>query len=153
MFVLVFIGGIIAWNNTSKEEMPDIEFDHAHVSARYPGATAEEVEHFLTKPLEDQIKGLDGVYRVSSTSSDGGTSISIDFEKDYSNLDEAVMEVRNAVLDTDLPDDVIDEINKLEDNKFSKITHTIQLRKLIIEWLRLTDQLVENNKIVYNGSK
>ena len=109
MFVIVFIGGIIAWNNTSKEEMPDIEFDHAHVSARYPGATAEEVEHFLTKPLEEQVKGLDGVYRVTSTSSDGGTSIGIDFEKDYPNLDEAVMEVRNAVLDADLPDDVTDE--------------------------------------------
>ena len=38
--------------------------------------------------------------------------------------------------------DYIDEINKLEDSKFTKITHTIQLRKLIIEWLRLTDMLV-----------
>jgi len=109
LFVVVFIGGIVAWNNTGKEEMPDVEFDHAQVSARYPGATAEEVEHFLTKPLEEQIKGLDGVYRISSTSSDGGTSISIDFEKDYPNLDEVVMEVRNAVLDADLPDDVTDE--------------------------------------------
>ncbi|MCF7908273.1 MAG: efflux RND transporter permease subunit [Candidatus Omnitrophica bacterium] len=109
MFVVVFIGGVIAWNNTGKEELPDIEFDHAHVSARYPGATAEEVEHFLTKPLEEQIKGLDGVYRVNSTSSDGGTSISVDFEQNYPDLDEAVMELRNAVLDTDLPDDVTDE--------------------------------------------
>lgn len=107
--VVVFIGGIFAWNNTGKEELPDIEFDRAHVTARYPGATAEEVEHFVTRPLEDEVKGIDGVYRVTSTSSDGGTNIDVEFEKGYPNIDEALMEVRNAVLDVDLPDDVIDE--------------------------------------------
>ena len=109
IFVIVFIGGVLAWNNTSKEKMPDIEFDHAHVTARYPGATAEEVEHFVTKPLEDQVKGIDGVYRITSTSSDGSCNLSIDFEQDYPDIDEALMEVRNAVLDADLPDDVIDD--------------------------------------------
>lgn len=106
---VVLVGGVIAWQNTSKEEMPDIEFDHAHINANYPGATAAEVEHFVTKPLEEQVKGLDGVYRITSTSSDGSTNITVEFEKDYPNLDEALMDVRNAVLDVKLPDDVIDE--------------------------------------------
>ena len=103
MFVIVFIGGIFAWNHTSKEEMPDIEFDHAHIRVGYPGATAEEVEHFVTRPIEDQVKGVDGVYRITSTSSDGGASVGIDFEQDYPDIDEALMEVRNAVLDVKLP--------------------------------------------------
>jgi hypothetical protein len=38
--------------------------------------------------------------------------------------------------------DYIDQINQLEESKFNKINHTIQLRKLIVEWLRLTDKLV-----------
>ncbi|MCF7908274.1 MAG: TolC family protein [Candidatus Omnitrophica bacterium] len=42
--------------------------------------------------------------------------------------------------------DYIDEINKLEDNKFTKITHTIQLRKLIVEWLRLNDLLITQDE-------
>ncbi|MBU0634021.1 MAG: efflux RND transporter permease subunit [Candidatus Omnitrophica bacterium] len=109
LVLTVLIGGVFAWNNTSKEEMPDIEFDHAHVTASYPGATAEEVEHFVTKPLEDQIKGLDGVYRITSSSSDGSANISVDFEQGYPNLDEALMELKNVVLDVKLPDDVIDE--------------------------------------------
>lgn len=109
VFVVIFIGGIFAWNNTSKEELPDIEFDHVHITASYPGATAEEVEHFVTKPLEDQVKGIDGVYRVTSTSSDGGCNIGIDFEQNYPDIDEALMEVRNAVLDVKLPDDVRDD--------------------------------------------
>jgi len=109
ILITVFIGGIFAWNNTSKEELPDIEFDHAHVTARYPGATAEEVEHFVTKPLEDQIKGIDGVYRITSTSSDGSTNINVEFEQDYADIDEALMELRTVVLDVDLPDDVLDD--------------------------------------------
>lgn len=44
--------------------------------------------------------------------------------------------------------DLIDEVNKLEDNKFNKITHTIQLRKLIVEWLRLSDSLITEKDIL-----
>ncbi|MFH1645964.1 MAG: TolC family protein [Candidatus Omnitrophota bacterium] len=39
--------------------------------------------------------------------------------------------------------DFIDEVNKLEENKFNKIYHEIQLKRFIIEWLRLTDELVK----------
>ncbi|MFC2140415.1 efflux RND transporter permease subunit [Candidatus Auribacterota bacterium] len=109
MFVVVFIGGVFAWNNTSKEEYPDIEFDHCHIVANYPGATAEEVEHFVTKPIEDQVKGIDGVYRVTSMTSDGGCNVNVDFEPTYENVDETLMEIRNAVLDVELPDDIRDE--------------------------------------------
>ena len=45
--------------------------------------------------------------------------------------------------------DFIDEVNKLETNKFNKVFHEIQLKRLIIEWLRLTDQLIAKNKIPY----
>ncbi|MBU1086914.1 MAG: TolC family protein [Candidatus Omnitrophica bacterium] len=43
--------------------------------------------------------------------------------------------------------DLIDEVNKLEDNKFNKIFHEIQLKRLIIEWLRLNDQLIKQNDL------
>ncbi|MEA3368825.1 MAG: efflux RND transporter permease subunit [Candidatus Ratteibacteria bacterium] len=109
ILIAVLIGGIFAWNNTGKEEMPDIDFDHANITASYPGATAEEVEHFVTKPFEEQVRGIDGIYRITSTSTDGGANITVEFEQDYSNLDEALMELRSAALDVNLPDDVIDD--------------------------------------------
>ncbi len=43
--------------------------------------------------------------------------------------------------------DLIDEINSLEDSKFSKITHIVKLRKFVIEWMRLTDDLVTKENI------
>ncbi len=107
--IAVLFAGVFSWTNIKKEEMPDITFDFVRVSAVYPGATAEEVEHFVTKELEDAVGGIDGVYRITSTASQGSTSVSIELEKGYPNRDEAITEIRNAVLDADLPEDVRDE--------------------------------------------
>lgn len=107
--VAVFIGGIFFWYNTSKEAMPDITFDIVRVSASYPGASGEEVEHFVTRPLEDAVKGLDGVYRVSSTSSAGRSSITVELEQNYREKNEAIAEIKSAVLDVNLPDEIADE--------------------------------------------
>lgn len=45
--------------------------------------------------------------------------------------------------------DLIDEVNKLEENKFNLISREVQLKRLIVEWLRLTDSLIKKNQIVY----
>ncbi|MCK4918149.1 MAG: efflux RND transporter permease subunit, partial [Candidatus Omnitrophica bacterium] len=107
--ISVFIGGIVSWKNIKKEEMPDVTFDNVRISAVYPGATAEEVEHFVTKELEEAVEGIDGVYQVTSTASQGSTRVNIELEQDYSDKDEAISEIRNAVLDVKLPDDIRDD--------------------------------------------
>jgi multidrug efflux pump subunit AcrB len=107
--IAVLFGGLYSWTSIKKEEMPDITFDFVRVSAVYPGATAEEVEHFVTKELEDVVGGIDGVSLVTSTASQGSTSISIELEKGYPNRDEAITEIRNAVLDADLPEEIRDK--------------------------------------------
>jgi len=109
IFLAVFIGGIFAWQQTSKEEMPAITFDTVRISARYPGASAEDVEYFVTRPIEEELRGLDGVYRVTSNSSVGQASISVELQQNYDAVAEAIIEIRNTVLDVDLPNDVIDE--------------------------------------------
>jgi len=111
MFIAVLVGGVLSWHNIKKEEMPDVTFDRVRISASYPGATAEEVEHFVTKPIEEEIQGLDGIYRITSTASQGNTSVSVEIEKTYPNKDELITEIRNAVLEVDLPDDIRDDPN------------------------------------------
>jgi len=109
IMLVVFVGGIFSWNQTRKEEWPDITFDNVRISVLYPGAPAEDVEYFVTKPIEKEVRGLDGVYRVSSTSSVGQANINIELEQNYKQIDEAITEIRNAVLDVDLPSEVIDD--------------------------------------------
>ncbi|MFC1521358.1 efflux RND transporter permease subunit [Elusimicrobiota bacterium] len=109
IYVCVLIGGIFAWQNTNKEEMPSVTFNRVRVSVSYPGAPAEDVEYFVAQPIEEKLRGLDGIYRVTSTCNVGQASISVELEHGLSNLDEAVMEIRNTVLDVKLPDGVIDD--------------------------------------------
>ena len=109
LFLTVLIGGALSWPGIKKEELPDITFDRVRISASYPGATAAEVEHFVTRKLEEVLEGLDGIYRVTSTASQEATQVTVELEQDYPNKDEAITEIRNAVLDADLPDDIRDE--------------------------------------------
>lgn len=109
IFIAVLIGGVVSWQNIKKEELPDVTFDLVRISANYPGATAEEVEHFVTKEIEEAVEGLDGVHRITSTASQGSASITVELEQDYKKKDEAVTEIRNAVSDVNLPVDIRDD--------------------------------------------
>lgn len=106
IFVAVLAGGIVSWQAIKKEELPDVTFDRVRISTIYPGATAEEVEHFVTKEIEEAVEGLDGVYRVTSTSSQGSASVTVELEQDYPKKDETITEIRNVVAGVDLPVDI-----------------------------------------------
>ncbi len=106
LFITILIGGILSWPNIKKEELPDVTFDFVRISATYPGATAEEVEHFVTKEIEEVLEGLDGIYRITSTASQESTRVMVELEKDYPDKNEAISEIRNAVLDANLPDEI-----------------------------------------------
>ncbi|MFH2137834.1 MAG: efflux RND transporter permease subunit [Candidatus Omnitrophota bacterium] len=109
IFIAVIIGGIISWQLLKKEELPDITFDRVTVSVSYPGATAEEVEYYVTKEIEERIQAVDGVYRVTSATSDGSSSVTAELELNISNKEEVITEIRNAALEADLPEDIIDD--------------------------------------------
>ena len=109
IFVAVILGGLFAWQEIKKEERPDITYDKVRVSASYPGATAEEVEHFVTRELEQELKAVDGVYRLYSSVSRGATTVTVELEKDIRNKNEAITEIRNAALATKLPPEVRDK--------------------------------------------
>ena len=109
LFVSVVFGGILAWQEIKKEERPDVTFDFVRITATYPGATAEEVEHFVTRELEQELKGVDGVYRIFSSVGRGTTTVTVELEKNYPDKDEAITEIRNAALAAELPPEVIDK--------------------------------------------
>ncbi|MFH1782578.1 MAG: efflux RND transporter permease subunit [Candidatus Omnitrophota bacterium] len=111
LFVTVFVGGIISWIQIPKEELPDITFDRVGISVSYPGASAEEVEYYVTRPIEEVIRGLDGIYSIASSTGTGRSSVNVEIDKNYTDKDEVITDIRNAVLDVDLPEDIIDDPN------------------------------------------
>ncbi|MFH1645834.1 MAG: efflux RND transporter permease subunit, partial [Candidatus Omnitrophota bacterium] len=109
LFITVFIGGVIAWNQISKEELPDVTFDNVRISVNYPGASAEDVEYYVTRPIEEELRGLDGIYSITSSSGVGSCNINVEIEKSYPDKDEVITDIRSSVLDVDLPDDIRDD--------------------------------------------
>ncbi|MBN1410216.1 MAG: efflux RND transporter permease subunit [Spirochaetales bacterium] len=102
----VFIGAVFLWDATGKEETPNITFDMVFISAYYPGATAEEVESLVTKPIEDSISGIDGINAVNSSSAQGSCSLRVELEDNNPNRDEVIQEIKDAVAALRFPADM-----------------------------------------------
>jgi outer membrane protein TolC len=74
----------------------------------------------------------------------------ITIAQDKIKLAEAIVEEekKNYSLGIVTLNDLIDEVNKLEDNKFNKIFHEVEMDRLVVEWLRLTDNLIQRNEVI-----
>lgn len=97
--------GVLIWVKIGKEEMPEFASDWLQITVSYPGSAAQNVELFITKPIEDELKGLSEIEEVVTTSSFGRSSVRVHFGSNLS-LDlmrEKVQEVKDLVNDVDLP--------------------------------------------------
>ncbi|MGL1902862.1 MAG: efflux RND transporter permease subunit [Fibrobacterales bacterium] len=109
-FVLfaVLITGYSLWHFTNKEEMPDFTFNRVSISIPYPGATAEETEYFIVHPIEEVLRGLDGIEEIVSTASTGRALVNVYLQKNIDDMNEVVADIRTSVLDVKLPDEVLE---------------------------------------------
>lgn len=106
--ILIMLVGIIAVRSLPIEQYPQIAPPTVSVSAVYPGADAETVENTVTQVIEQQMKGLDGLmYMSSSSSANGSASVTLTFENDV-NPDTAQVQVQNKLqaATSSLPADV-----------------------------------------------
>lgn len=95
--ILIMLVGIIAVRSLPIEQYPQIAPPTVSVSAIYPGADAETVENTVTQVIEQQMKGLDGLmYMSSSSSANGLASVTLTFENDV-NPDTAQVQVQNKL--------------------------------------------------------
>ena len=106
-FGLIFLS-IFVWRSIGKEEMPEFASNWVRINTTYPGAPAEDVELFVTRPLEDELKGVVGIEEVTTTSSVGSSSIRVVIDDSYPDKDEVVREIKDAALRADLPSEVRD---------------------------------------------
>ncbi|WP_299106359.1 efflux RND transporter permease subunit [uncultured Winogradskyella sp.] len=97
VFILAFfVFGIIGALSLKSSFFPLTESKIINVSIAYPGASPQEIEEGIVLQIEDNLKGLKGVDRVTSTSRENSGSITVEIEKGES-LDFMLLEVKNAV--------------------------------------------------------
>lgn len=94
--ILLCVIGAAAFFVLPIRELPNVDPPVVSVSTNYTGASAEVIESRVTEVIERQIAGIQGVDRISSTSRDGQSRISIEFKLDR-NIDDAANDVRDAV--------------------------------------------------------
>ncbi len=96
ILVMLFLFGYFAFSNIKTTFFPDIPSRTVMIAATYPGAAPEEIEEGVTIKIEDKLKGLTGIDRVTSTSSENFASIMVELELGY-DANIAVQEIKNAV--------------------------------------------------------
>ena len=90
------IFGVIAYRALPVSELPSVDFPTISVSASLPGASPETMAAAVATPLEGQFSTIAGLDSLSSTSSQGSTSITLQFSLDR-NIDAAAQDVQSAI--------------------------------------------------------
>jgi multidrug efflux pump len=115
--IIITIAGLMSYQALPKEQFPDIVVPTIFVSTIYPGASPQDMEALVTKPLEKEIKAISGVKKLTSSSVQDFSSIIVEFNT-TEDVKEAKQKVKDAVdkakpkLPTDLLDDP--EVAQLE---------------------------------------
>ena len=122
--LLIVVGGLYSYLTIPKESAPSIEIPTIVVTSIYPGASPDDVESVVTQPVEQEIGSISGIEELRSTSTEGVSSIVVEFTPDV-NLDKAYQEVNQAVdrAQSELPDAVEDpSVDEIDTSEFPIMT-------------------------------
>ncbi|MDA0652362.1 MAG: efflux RND transporter permease subunit, partial [Proteobacteria bacterium] len=105
----IVLFGIVAHGFLPIAELPNVDFPTVEVSANLPGASPETMAASVATPLENQFSQIAGVRKMTSVSSLGSTSVTLEFDLDR-NIDAAALDVQTAIstAQRSLPDDMPD---------------------------------------------
>ncbi|WP_158095123.1 efflux RND transporter permease subunit [Gottfriedia luciferensis] len=101
--VLVLIGGIYSAQKIQIETFPDVSFPAVAVQVVYPGASSEDIESEVTKPIESGLMKLENYDQLTSTSSENMASIFLIYPFG-TDMDKIEKDVDNVINKTKLPD-------------------------------------------------
>jgi multidrug efflux pump subunit AcrB len=110
------VGGLFSYVSIPKESSPSIEIPQIVVTTVYPGASPDDVESLITQHIEKEVQNVTGIKDIRSTSTEGVSTIVVEFEPDVS-IDDAYSKVRDKVdvarseLPSDVEEPVVSEID------------------------------------------
>jgi len=96
LMLLLVIGGLTAMYRVQVKTFPDIEVPIISVGVPYLGAAPEEVEEGVCIRIEEEIQGITGIEKITSSAAEGACGVTIELIQGYP-IDRALSEVENAV--------------------------------------------------------
>ena len=96
MSLVLVIFGLVTFNKIPLRELPDVDSAKVNIRTDYTGASATIIDTQITQKIEDRIGGTPGIVTIDSTSEDGRSSITLEFDLDV-DLDTAANDVREKI--------------------------------------------------------
>src|SRR5947209_1797517 len=96
MFVAVMVGGLIAFKQLNIEAYPDPTPPMVDIVTQSPGLSSEEIERYITIPIETQVAGIKNLRTIRTISLYGLSGVKLQFSFDYT-YDEALQQVLNRL--------------------------------------------------------
>jgi multidrug efflux pump subunit AcrB len=110
LMIILLLGGLWSAVRMQKEVFPESQLDVVNVSVSYPGAAPSEVEQGILRPVEEAIRGIDGIREISSEAREGRGSVTIelvagmDRMKAFQDIDQAVTRIQTFPDDIERPE-------------------------------------------------
>ena len=82
IIAIILVGGLISYYNMPRESFPEVVETKIYVSSVNPGNSAEDVEKFITEPLEQEFNSIAGVNDISSTTLQDYSLVIVEFDED-----------------------------------------------------------------------
>ena len=118
----ICVAGLLVTLNMKRDLVPPFEFQIIEVRASVPGASPSEIEEYVAYPIEDTLRGLPGVEKVSSSSSNGQLNLTLVFKPSFERINETLEQVKAMLISLRprLPDSLktIDVTRVREDRVF-----------------------------------
>src|SRR4051812_18079876 len=129
MTVVIILFGLIGYSFLGVREYPSIDPPVITVRTSYPGANADVVESQITEPLEKALNSIEGIRTISSSSNQGNSQITVEFNLD-ANLEAAANDVRDKVGQAvrQLPKDIdgLPQVTKSDANSDAILSLTLK---------------------------
>ena len=115
--LMLIIIGVYCYLVLPRESDPDITIPNVFISTSYKGVSSVDMETAVTIEIEKKLKGLDGLKKLQSVSSEGLSSINVEFTTG-TDIDKALQDVKDKVDEAkgDLPSDLEDDPTVFEVN-------------------------------------
>ncbi len=97
MMVGLLVVGIFAGSQLRREEFPQFELEIILVAVPYPGASPEEVESGICQKIEEAVRSVDGIKKVTSVAGEGAANVVIEVKSDVPSVQKLLNEVESEI--------------------------------------------------------
>lgn len=146
VMVAIVVMGLFSYKDLGLEQMPDVQIPGVFIETRYPGASPEQVENDVSKPIESVANTVSGVRHIYSSAFEGRATTWVEFELS-ANFDRGLQELRDKIAQVrpSFPRDVKDPfiVRGDNDNAQPVVGLSITSSKMSLRELStLTDQVI-----------